>query len=232
MAETRAILFDLDDTLHPLTRFVMSGFAAVADVVEARWQVPRATALATLVSALASARGRELQVLAERHGLPGDVVPQLVDVIRLHLPVLRLPDLSAGVLVALRPHWRIGVVTNGRPDIQARKVQALGLHRFVDAVVYASEWGSGAGKPEPASFHEACRQLDVPEARTVFVGDDPDCDIAGARGVGMKTIWLPARVAPPTARAAALADVTVASLADVPAAATRLLVPEWRAHVA
>lgn len=232
MAETRALLFDLDDTLYPLARFVMSGFAAVADTVNAQWQVPRATALETLVSASNAARGRELQVLADRHGLPAEAVAQLVDVIRLHVPDLRLPDLSAGVLGALRAGWRLGIVTNGRPDIQARKVRALGLHRYVDAVIYASNHGSGAGKPEPASFHEACRQLDVPAARTVFVGDDPDCDIAGAHGVGMKTIWLPARVAPSGARAADLADVIVASLADVPAAATRLLVPEWRAHVA
>ncbi len=232
MADRRAILFDLDDTLYPLERFVMSGFRAVAAAVDARWGVPRTAALETLVSAAAAARGRELQVLAERHGLPETAVPDLVEIIRLHVPDLRLPELSLAVLGALRRDWRIGLVTNGRPDIQARKVRALGVHRLVDAVVYAHEVGTGAGKPDAAPFLEACRQLGVAAAATVFVGDDPDCDIAGAHAVGMKTIWLPARVAPQAARPAELADVIVASLADVPAAATRLLAPEWRAHVA
>lgn len=232
MTERRAVIFDLDDTLYPLQRFVMSGFRAVAAAVDARWGVPRTAALETLVSAAAAARGRELQVLAERHGLPETAVPDLVEVIRLHVPDLRLPELSLAVLGALRRDWRIGLVTNGRPDIQARKVRALGVHRLVDAVVYAHEVGTGAGKPDAAPFLEACRQLGVAAAATVFVGDDPDCDIAGAHAVGMKTIWLPARVAPQAARPAELADVIVASLADVPAAATRLLAPEWRAHVA
>ncbi len=232
MAERRAILFDLDDTLYPLERFVMSGFRAVAAAVDARWRVPRAAALETLVSAVAASRGRELQVLAERHGLAADVVPELVDVIRRHVPELRLPELSLSVLGALRRDWRLGIVTNGRPDIQARKVRALGVHRLVDVIVYAHGVGTGAGKPDAAPFLDACRQLGVAPAATVFVGDDPDCDIAGAHAVGMKTIWLPARVAPQTARPAELADVIVASLADVPAAATRLLAPEWRAHVA
>ena len=232
MAERRAILFDLDDTLYPVERFVMSGFRAVAATVEARYGVSRAAALETLVSAVAASRGRELQVLAERHGLPAAAVGELVDTIRLHVPELRLPELSLSVLGALRRDWRIGLVTNGRPDIQARKVRALGVQRLVDAVIYAHEVGNGAGKPDPAPFLEACRQLGAPAAATVFVGDDPDCDIAGAHAVGMKTIWLPARVAPQAARAAERADVIVASLADVPAAATRLLAPAWRAHVA
>lgn len=232
MTEPRAILFDLDDTLYPLTQFVMSGFRAVALAVEAAWGVPRAVALETLVAAASVSRGRELQVLIERHDLPPAAVPGLVDVIRGHVPDLRLPELSLAVLGSLRRGWRIGIVTNGRPDIQARKVRALGVRRLVDAVVYANHEGSGAGKPEPASFLEACRQLDIAPASTVFVGDDPDRDIAGAQGVGMKTIWLPARAVPQPARPAAPADVIVASLADVPAAAARLLAPEWRAHVA
>jgi FMN phosphatase YigB (HAD superfamily) len=60
---------------------------------------------------------------------------------------------------------------------------------------------------------------------------DPVCDIAGAHAVGMKTIWLPSRL-DAASPAAAIADVLVASLADVPAAADRLVQPDWRAHVA
>ena len=67
----------------------MSGFRAVAAAVDARWRVPQAAALETLVSAVAVSRGRELQVLAERHGLAAGAVPELVDVIRRHVPELR-----------------------------------------------------------------------------------------------------------------------------------------------
>ena len=223
----RAILFDLDDTLYALDCFVLSGFRAVAATVATDWGVDRSRAFARLVTAGLSARGRELQVLASWAGRDPDVVPALVEVMRTHEPHLCLPALSAAVLDELRGHWRVGVVTNGRPDIQARKVRALGLSRHVETVVFAHE--HGAGKPDAAPFLAACRRLAVPPGRTVFVGDDPICDIAGARGAGMKTIWLT-----PASRlsGAAVADVTLTSIAAVPAAAARLIAPEWRAHVA
>lgn len=229
MADARAVLFDLDDTLYPLEHFRMSGFRAVAAAVAARGLAPAADALAILRVAASTAPGRELQALAGRLGLDGNDVPRLLEIIRTHVPDLRLPTCSAAVLQSLRPGWRLGIVTNGRPDIQARKVRALGLDALVDTVVFATACGTGVGKPDAAPFQAACRRLGVTPAQAVFVGDDPDCDIAGAHGAGMQTIWLPSRT---PGRAAELAGAIVASLADVPAAAHRLMTPEWRAHVA
>ena len=46
------------------------------------------------------------------------------------MPTLRLPASSAAALAAARARgWRLGVVTNGRPDVQARKAEALRAHR-------------------------------------------------------------------------------------------------------
>ena len=44
------------------------------------------------------------------------------------------------------------------------------------------------GKPEPLFFNELCRRLGVRPERCVLVGDNLESDIAGARGVGMRTI--------------------------------------------
>jgi putative hydrolase of the HAD superfamily len=229
VTEARAVVFDLDDTLYPLEHFVRSGLAAVASAVAAAGPIDRAGALAILRHAQATQRGRELQALVGHLLLHEDWVPALVDVIRSHVPDIRLPELSLAVLRALRPAWRLGIVTNGRPDIQARKVRALNLRRLVDAVVYADEHAAG-GKPNPAPFLEVCRRLDVRPDATIFVGDDPDTDVAGAHAAGMRTVWVPRlgsrRSAP------APADAVLASLADVPAAADRLVAPDWRAHVA
>lgn len=231
MRDDRAILFDLDDTLYPLDRFVLSGFRAVAVACETRFAVPRATALDVLTAAFGRVRGRELQVLVDHCHLDPAVVPELVAVMRDHAPDLRLSEVATSVLRTLAVDWRLGVVTNGRPDIQHRKVEALGLDRLVSTVVYAHAEGSGAGKPDAAPFLAACDALGVTPTGTVFVGDDPVTDIAGAHAVGMKTIWLPSRL-DAASPAAAIADVLVASLADVPAAARRLVQPDRRAHVA
>ena len=44
------------------------------------------------------------------------------------------------------------------------------------------------GKPEPFFFRELCRRMGVEPARCVLFGDNLESDIAGARGVGMRTV--------------------------------------------
>ena len=94
-----------------------------------------------------------------------------------------------------RDGWRLGVLTNGRPSIQARKVDALGLRPHVDTVVYAATCGRGNGKPEPDAFAEIIRQLGVPPRSTLFVGNDEQADVVGAHDFGMPAIraamWVP-----------------------------------------
>jgi putative hydrolase of the HAD superfamily len=90
----------------------------------------------------------------------------------------------------------------------------------VDDILYAEEHAPG-GKPAPAAFAEALKRLRTRPERTVALGDDPHCDIAGARGAGLRTIRLAIadlEVAPEIE-----ADIVVDSLTDVPRAAAFLL---------
>lgn len=230
--EARAVLFDLDDTLYPLEQFLMSGYRAVAAQVESAWGHAAERALAVMTAAFVTDRGREIDVLADRLALPAGTVTRLIDVMRAHEPQLRLSSRAVAVLAAMRPDWRVGIVTNGRADIQARKVRALGLAPLVDTIVFAAEHGTGVGKPEAAPFLAACLALGVAPSRTVFVGDDLRCDIAGASAVGMKTIWLPAALERRSEPTQACADLILPSLSAVPAAASQLVESRWSSHVA
>ena len=193
MAETRAILFDLDDTLYPYQAFVKSGFRALARQLAAEHGLPVRSILRVLRRALAGeAQGREVQALCAYFRLPQTLVPALVATLRHHQPTLRLPRESAATLRSLRGAWRIGILTNGHPAIQRRKIAALGVADLVDAVLCAAECGSAEGKPAPAVFQTALQRLQADAARTVFVGDDLTADIGGARAVGMKTIHITA----------------------------------------
>jgi len=233
LPEPRAVLFDLDDTLYPLQQFLLSGFRAVAAHVQHRWGHGSALALRLLTAAYGSDRGHEVDVLAERLSLPDGATATLVGLIQSHTPVIQLSAQAAPVLLALRQaSWRLGLVTNGRPDIQARKVAALGVAPLVDVVVLAAEHGSGRGKPEAAPLLAACAALGVTPARTVFVGDDLACDIAGAHAAGMATIWLPTSVSARPDAAVALADLMLPSLTGVPAAVSALLASRRSSHVA
>ena len=230
--EARAVIFDLDDTLYLQDQFVLSGFKAAAQHLEKLTDISRQRTLEILVQAFRSgARGRELQFLMVKLSLPNTFIPVLLEVIRSHRPQLALPTTSAQALDALRGRWRLGIVTNGPPDMQARKVSALGLAPLVDTVVYAHEIGTGAGKPDPAPFLEAAGRLGVPVSRTVFVGDNQETDVVGAAGVGMRTI----RVDPSGGEYDWLnpqaADATVRSLTEVPNVAERLVEGNGGVHV-
>jgi putative hydrolase of the HAD superfamily len=221
----RAVLFDLDDTLYRERRFALSGFRHVAQLVATSCGLDAALVFRLLAGSLRRGRrGTALQALCIGAGHPFDSVPALVDVMRGHMPAIHLPMASMRTLQALRAGWRLGVVTNGFPGVQRRKVAALGLEPLVDTVVYAYEHGSGLGKPDPEPFLVAADRLGVAPARCVFVGDDACRDVGGARAVGMRTI----RMARPGTRhgageSAAEADAVIPTIDSVVRLAPALL---------
>jgi putative hydrolase of the HAD superfamily len=196
----RGVVFDLDDTLYRERRFALSGYRAVAVHAAARLGADADTAWRVLVRALRSGdRAVAFQRLCDTMGWPPAVADDLRAVYRAHVPSLRLPATARRVLRALRPAWRIAVLTNGPPGIQQRKVAALDLAPLVDAVVYAEEIVPG-GKPAREAFDAAVERLGVPPSRCVVVGDDPERDIAGARRAGLRAVRVahaPARGWPP-----------------------------------
>src|SRR5436853_286775 len=54
----------------------------------------------------------------------------------------------------------------------------------------------GCAKPEPRIFLHALDALGLGPADATFVGDSPSRDMAGARAVGMRHIWLVSATAP------------------------------------
>ena len=187
----RGLIVDLDDTLYPLEEFVLSGLMAVARLVQDRFGIAAMDAFATMQSARRHGPARqELQTLCRHYGLAASLVPELLDLFRAHRPLLHLPRESAGVLTYARATgWRIVVLTNGPPQIQRNKVAALGMRTLVDGVVYADEVTPG-GKPDAAAFEAALRLLALPAHDCVCVGDDLVRDVAGARALGIATVWL------------------------------------------
>lgn len=97
------------------------------------------------------------------------------------------PD-ALGVIAELRARGlRIGVVTNGPPDLQREKLEMTGLFEVVDAVAISGE--IGVGKPDSAIFETVLEALDVAPKDAVMIGDSVERDMYGADAVGMASVW-------------------------------------------
>ena len=63
-----------------------------------------------------------------------------------------------------------------------------GLVSFFSQVVMSTYLGFR--KPDPRIFMIACTLLNTPPEDAVYIGNDPEADIGGAKGIGMQAILL------------------------------------------
>ena len=92
------------------------------------------------------------------------------------------------ILEALRElsaDFKLALVTNGGSATQRAKLKVSGLMEAfpADAILISDEVGSA--KPEPDILWEACRRLQVPPDRALFVGDREEIDGEAARQAGL-----------------------------------------------
>ena len=90
---------------------------------------------------------------------------------------------ALGVLEQLASRYTLGALTNGNADIY--KTDA---GEYFDFAFLAED--IGASKPHPDMFEAALQRAGVEPNEIVHVGDNPEHDIQGARGVGMHTVWM------------------------------------------
>lgn len=94
---------------------------------------------------------------------------------------------NAELLKRLRPLYRLGVISNFYGNV-ASLCREAALADSLDVILDSAE--TGVSKPDPEIFRIALKKLDLAPAQAIFIGDSYERDIAPARQLGMKTIWL------------------------------------------
>jgi putative hydrolase of the HAD superfamily len=215
----RAIVFDLDDTLYPEIEFVYSGYRAVSEAV--RQQLGFAIYSELVARFEAGQHGDLFTPVLQTHlaTVEETYVRQLVEIYRQHMPqICPFPEVCE-VLGNLKLAYRLAIVSDGHKSVQERKLQALQIGCFFDAVIFSDEWGQGCWKPNSRPFEECALKLALEPTSMVYVGDNPSKDFVGARKIGMRTIRVRrsgtlhyhVRLAPEFE-----ADCEVGSLAEIP----------------
>jgi FMN phosphatase YigB (HAD superfamily) len=135
---------------------------------------------------------------------PTGLVESMLDAHRGALSeAVRFPDHYRTLLRALRPHYRLAVVSNfDYTPTAVGMLETAGVADLFDVIVVSD--AIGWRKPRPEIFEAALQQVDVAPGDALFVGDRADIDVVGAQRMGMAVAWvnrdrapLPAGIAPP-----------------------------------
>ena len=82
----------------------------------------------------------------------------------------------------------VGLITNGRHELQYAKLKQTGLLYVFDEILVSGDYG--VEKPDRELFLIACEKLGITPDEAVYVGDNRKNDIDGAKGAGMRAVWL------------------------------------------
>lgn len=134
------------------------------------------------------------------HILTGLGIPFTADLIRsvigsfMNAYVVDPPALKEGVketLEALNGEYRMGIIsdTGVTPGSIIREhLEGHELLQYFTSTVFSDE--VGYCKPDPKVFEKALNELEVRPEEAVHVGDLLRTDVVGAKGIGMKAVWV------------------------------------------
>ena len=185
----QALVFDLDDTLYLESDFVSSGYRAVARHIAKQHGCRVREVFHTMMSVFVT-QGREHVLPVIQRRFLGDKIPlsELVEVYRSHTPRIRLLQGYGELLNRLGKSYKLGLITDGLPEVQKRKVHALGLEQKMERIIYTWEYGVEKQKPHSQPFNLMMECLCSNPLTTLYIGDSLEKDSKGAHGVGMKCI--------------------------------------------
>lgn len=185
-----AIIFDLDNVMYDEKTYVFKAFEAVAKLLAGKIKLKRKVIVSHLIRDFrktSSMYPRLFNDILEQYF--GYCDKKLLDqVLRVYAqvkPRLKLYPGAEHVLKNLQKKYKLGLLTNGRIDIQKNKVKLLQIAKYFAAIVYAREF---AEKPSPVAYRALLKKLKIYPDRALTVEDNPFTDFKGAKKLGIKTV--------------------------------------------
>lgn len=93
------------------------------------------------------------------------------------------------LLSELARNHRLGMITNGSPDLQWRKTRIVGFDKFFAEQHLIISEQIGHAKPHPSVYQAACERLQVAPQNALMIGDNYRGDVVGARDAGIDAVW-------------------------------------------
>lgn len=181
-----AVIFDLDDTLYSEKEYVRSGYRAIASILS---QLPNAEE--ELWTAFKHGQNAIDTVLNNNNIYSDELKEKCLKIYRFHVPEIHLYSGVYDMLISLKNNgFRLGIITDGRPEGQHNKIDVLGLENIVDEIIITDELGGiQCRKPNEISFRMMQDKMNIPFENMVYIGDNIKKDFIAPDKLGMRSIY-------------------------------------------
>jgi putative hydrolase of the HAD superfamily len=187
----KSAIFDLDNTLYPARQYFCGAYREVAHFLHTRYGVDEESAYSQLLSTLESRTSTYPKIFDEALAKLKIDSPDIPSVLKVYGSYRGKLEPYSDVLPTLSKlkerTWKLGLITDGVPERQKRKLSMLRLERMFDVVIFAK---SIASKPSPRAYSKALDLLSADPRQSFYVGDNPSLDFRGAKLAGLRTIRL------------------------------------------
>lgn len=193
----KAILFDLDNTLINFLQFKIETAKAASRAMRRMGLEAPENELYGKIFSVYDEKGIEYQKtfydVVAQYGLEVNLAEKvqqaaILAYLQKKFEVLKPYPNVLPTLAKLREKGiRLGIVTDAPRNKAWQRLILAGLQNEFDFVITHDD--TKAMKPHPSPFYVALKKLEILPGACLFVGDNPERDIKGAKEVGMLTCW-------------------------------------------
>ena len=189
----KSVLFDLDGTLldrdTSIKQFIWAQYDRLIDRLS---HIPKSDYTTRFIELDCHGhvwKDKVYQTLVEKFEISGISWEELLDdyETQFQFHCVPFPGLIEMLTTLKQQGYLLGIITNGRGKFQDRAISGLGIRDYFDTILISEI--EQVRKPQPEIFHRAIDRLGVLAQASVFVGDNPEADILGAKNAKMRTIW-------------------------------------------
>ena len=113
-----------------------------------------------------------------------------IDVYRFQEPDIHLYFGVLEMLERLKKQYKLGMITDGRPEGQRKKIKSLGLEEIFDCIIVTDELGgSEFRKPNEVAYRILAEKFNVGFDDMCYIGDNIKKDFIAPMKLGMRSIW-------------------------------------------
>ena len=183
LSDVDAVVFDLDDTLYSEKDYVRSGYIAVAR------KFPEVENMAEKLWSAFEKKLPSIDFVLEKEGLLNEANKALaLEAYRFQTPVISLYPGVREFLMRLKKTKKLGLITDGRPEGQRAKIEALGIADLFDSIVVTDELGGAEfRKPCVRAFEITRERLGISFEKMIYVGDNVVKDFVAPEKLGMQS---------------------------------------------